>query len=1209
MTRLVPHSKFAKWVLCCLLSVLLGMAKAPVGADAGGPDSDGDGLPDDVDNCPYHANADQADADGDGVGDACDNCPSTPNADQVDSDYDGVGDACDNCPYLANSDQRDTNGNGVGDACDPFPLGGLDCAAVPPGIVSWWRLEGSRADVYARNPLLSGGAGFADGAVGTAADLDGSTYLAANDSDSLNPAAGFTVEGWIYPRGGSHEPIFAKWEDGGGGSKSFIIHNNFLGSGRIGFQLSRGRDRDGLARLTANSGLPDFRWSHLACSYESATGLMRIYINGALDTQAYSNEARRAGPSTAPFTVGGNTMKFFHGLIDEPALFDHALTDAEVRSIYDAGSRGKCVPLRRAWDLAFDFGPTNSNADGIGRGSAWSYGDDVYNSGTPHGDDLSGFASYNLFAAGNWSFNGDPAPPNATAGGFADCPFGFFNHEADHVTRANVVVWVAPRDMEVAVTAAVWTPADGIQNTRSHDVSFRHYAADGTSLLASISDVIGPGFAGSDYAHRLFFDPALPPTIRMLAGETLSVWHTRRGVQGYVGIDFKVTEIPSVRLISADQATTEGDDLELPMTISSGGPIGTYAIDVDWGDSDSSTLTGFTLASSLVLTAHHRYGDNGTYAVRLSATADLDAALDVASSVSVVVQVANRAPAITEVPVGATARVGVATEFAFSWSDRGRDDTHVFRWDFNDGSPLVTTPATSAMATDEDVHGTTDAIHTWAGPGDYGVTVYAIDDDGAFSARGFIVHVDLDDTPPAASCPPDMTVEATSSAGTVVTLSGASATDAVDPAPSISYSPASGSMFPIGTTTVTVTATDGSGNAGTCSYRVTVRDTTAPSIMCPDDVTVEATGAAGAIVTFSSPTASDAVTASPSVVCSPASGTTFPLGTTTVVCTATDAAGNSSSCSFRVTVVDTTAPSIACPGDLTVEASSAVGASVVYPTPTASDAVTANPSVVCSPASGTTFPLGTTTVACTATDAAGNSSSCSFRVTVVDTTAPSIACPADLTIPATSSAGAVVTFSATATDLVTASPAISFAPASGGTFPIGTTTVTVTATDSAGNAASCTFRVTVEGGAAQSASLADALAAMPPSGSSTTDAAIASAIASLDASAAANLWIDGTHVTASGGKTVFSNQEAAIKTLSKISNPDPVVTQVILATVALDQLLAQTAISDATARGGNAKTIAKAQKSLDSGRASEAAGDYFKAANEYEAAWKTAMGA
>jgi len=84
-------------------------------------DSDDDGYPDILDNCPQDPNADQADADQDGVGDICDNCPDVANLDQADSDGDELGDLCDNCPEDANIDQADADQDGVGDVCDNCP--------------------------------------------------------------------------------------------------------------------------------------------------------------------------------------------------------------------------------------------------------------------------------------------------------------------------------------------------------------------------------------------------------------------------------------------------------------------------------------------------------------------------------------------------------------------------------------------------------------------------------------------------------------------------------------------------------------------------------------------------------------------------------------------------------------------------------------------------------------------------------------------------------------------------------------------------------------------------------------------------------------------------------------------------------------------------------------------------------------------------------
>ncbi|MDP3063990.1 MAG: HYR domain-containing protein [Chloroflexota bacterium] len=84
---------------------------------------------------------------------------------------------------------------------------------------------------------------------------------------------------------------------------------------------------------------------------------------------------------------------------------------------------------------------------------------------------------------------------------------------------------------------------------------------------------------------------------------------------------------------------------------------------------------------------------------------------------------------------------------------------------------------------------------------------------------------------------------------------------------------------------------------------MTVVDTTAPVVTAPADVTAIATSPAGAVVTYANATATDAVGVVSGPACVPASGSTFPLGTTTVTCTASDAAGNTGSATFTVTVV------------------------------------------------------------------------------------------------------------------------------------------------------------------------------------------------------------------------------------------------------------------------------------------------------------------
>jgi ELWxxDGT repeat protein len=343
--------------------------------------------------------------------------------------------------------------------------------------------------------------------------------------------------------------------------------------------------------------------------------------------------------------------------------------------------------------------------------------------------------------------------------------------------------------------------------------------------------------------------------------------------------------------------------------------------------------------------------------------------------------------------------------------------------------------------------------------GETRVTATARDHAGLDARCTFTVNV-RDTTPPAPVCPQGATVEAVSEMGAVVSFPAPTATDAVTFTPVLTSSTQSGATFPLGATTVEVTATDEAGNANTCSFSVMVRDTVASVVTCPAAQVVEAVDGHGAPVTWPPATATDAVS-TPSLSYDPGNGSRFPLGHTPVTATATDGAGNISSCTFLVTVRDTTAPALSCPGRLQVEATGPEGAKVDYAA-SASDAVSKVSSWE-SHASGSTFPLGTTEVSLRAEDAAGNTSRCTFLVGVADTTPPTLTCPEDVHAVASSREGvAVVLPSATAMDAVTPEPALTLSPESGGVFAPGRTPVVVTATDAAGNTSTCTFTVQVE---------------------------------------------------------------------------------------------------------------------------------------------------
>src|SRR5207244_4440366 len=171
----------------------------------------------------------------------------------------------------------------------------------------------------------------------------------------------------------------------------------------------------------------------------------------------------------------------------------------------------------------------------------------------------------------------------------------------------------------------------------------------------------------------------------------------------------------------------------------------------------------------------------------------------------------------------------------------------------------------------------------------------------------------------------------------------------------------------------------------------------------------------------------------------------------------TDASGNQIMCTFTVntfvvTINDTEPPVITCPTNLVLTADSGqCSRSNVTFFVTATDNCTVT-NLVSMPASGSTFPVGVTTVTNVATDGSGNQASCTFTVTIRDTELPVITCPGNLVL--TADAGRCsrsnVTFVVIATDNCSVTNLVS-SPVSGSTFPIGVTTVTNTATDNSGN--------------------------------------------------------------------------------------------------------------------------------------------------------------
>jgi hypothetical protein len=198
---------------------------------------------------------------------------------------------------------------------------------------------------------------------------------------------------------------------------------------------------------------------------------------------------------------------------------------------------------------------------------------------------------------------------------------------------------------------------------------------------------------------------------------------------------------------------------------------------------------------------------------------------------------------------------------------------------------------------------------------------------------------------------------------------------------------ASGASFPVGVTTNGFLVSDGSANTATCSFTVTVTDNQLPTITCPANVTgTNDPGLCSKVVTFTAPVGADNC-ASPITTQTTglASGAAFPVGTTTNTFRVTDASGNTATCSFTVVISDNQLPTITCPANINRLATNTdcISSTVIFTAPVFSDNC---PGFVSSQtaglASGASYPLGATTNTFQIADAAGNTATCSFTVTV-----------------------------------------------------------------------------------------------------------------------------------------------------------------------------------------------------------------------------------
>ena len=355
---------------------------------------------------------------------------------------------------------------------------------------------------------------------------------------------------------------------------------------------------------------------------------------------------------------------------------------------------------------------------------------------------------------------------------------------------------------------------------------------------------------------------------------------------------------------------------------------------------------------------------------------------------------------------------------------------------------------------------------TYSGDGGAGTdTIQAIVTVSGISATGTAAKVWVNaiasNLPPVAACQ-NVTVAADASCAAIVP---ASAVDngSSDPDGTIMnrvLSPAG--PFALGITPVTLTVTDNNGATNSCQATITVVDQTLPSISCSASILTNVpNGVTGTVVNFPTPAAADNCGIA-STSCSPSSGSTFALGTNTVICAAIDTSSNTNTCSFTIIVASGNLSPIAVCQDVTANAdvscAAAVPASAVDNGSSDPDGVVV--SRVLNPAGP--YAIGVTPVTLTVTDNNGATNSCQATITVMDQTLPSITCSANIvTNVAHGSTNAVVNFPAPTAGDNCGIANTSCTPVAGSTFAVGTNTVICTAVDTSDNTNTCSFTIIV----------------------------------------------------------------------------------------------------------------------------------------------------
>ena len=837
----------------------------------------------------------------------------------------------------------------------------------PQGLVSWWSGEGDGIDRMGRNPAtLQGGVTFAPGRVGQGFSFPAPGGVVTAPSPSLDLTR-LTIEAWVsfdsLPSG--FGTIVTKQDDPG-----YINYSLFVtSSGNLAFYWV---DPAGTHSVVSSGvGMMAGVFHHVAVTVDGTR--VRFYVDGVLAWDA-PQETPLVPVPDGPLVIGTEFVSDqFYGVIDELAIYDHALSSGEVRDIYLAGTLGKCPPpsVLDVSPVVVELGGTRDFRAALTSNAVPLAGQTVTFSlnGTDVGapvTDANGVATLaGVSLAGIVPGTYPGAVGARFAGNATYSPVAAAASLTVVDTTAPVVSILSPTNGSVYVTgqaaAASYECVDpsGVASCRGpvpsgrsidtstpgvHDFAVTAIDAFGNTSAASVSYTV------IDLPRITVVSPTRP--IYDL-GSALVAQYTCDGAgsvtcQGDVlsgaALDTSTPGLKTFRITATDAyGNTAFQDVSY--SVSLGSCVMPFSGMTAWLPGDGSSTDELSGAQAAWIGTEAYVSGQVGQAFAFDGNSSVSVPFTQAGTIQAWVRTSNRLqPAGTGVISMGGAQIELDGYGNYQLS-MGSSDLVLFigpaTADFQ--HIAVTTDGSSIWTY---LNGQlTDVQSTWPGlPGlTGGDLIVGADRSGLLRFTGAVDELqtfdrDLtsdevmqtfltgsaglckDHAPVAAATATPNPAEATGSDGATVLLDGTSSSDLDgdvltytwrEGATTLGTGSTLSVLLPIGSHAIALDVNDGRHKSASTTVLVVVQDTVAPNLVgVSTDLTVEATGPAGAVVTWTPPTAVDVVDGPLAVACTPDAGAIFSLAATVVTCSATDAHANRAAHAFTVTVRDTTSPTI-----------------------------------------------------------------------------------------------------------------------------------------------------------------------------------------------------------------------------------------------------------------------------------------------------------